>query len=54
MGIDRRINGRAFNDEMRKKHWQHKKAEGRRSHEIELLLNANVPLPEAVRIVDSK
>lgn len=56
MGIDRRQNGRAMcprvAEEMRKRHWERKAAEGRRSHEIELLLNANVPLAEAISIVD--
>lgn len=57
---DRRMNGRAgridprIAEELRKKHWERKAAEGRRSHEIELLLNANVPLAEAIVIVDGK
>lgn len=55
---DRRLNGRAGHvdpriaEELRKRYWAQKQAEGRRSHEIELLLNANVPLAEAIRIVD--
>lgn len=54
--FDRRQNGRAMDprvaEELRKKHWERKRIEGRRSHEIELLLNANVPLAEAIAIVD--
>jgi hypothetical protein len=55
MGFERRINGRALHDlatRANKEHWARKSAEGRRSHEIELLLNANVPLAEAIAIVD--
>lgn len=55
--FDRRMNGRAnprLAEELRKRHWAHKAAEGRRSHEIELLLNANIPLAEAIAIVDAK
>ena len=57
---DRRMNGRAgqvdprIAAELRKQYWARKAAEGRRSHEIELLLNANVPLAEAIAIVDGK
>lgn len=57
---DRRMNGRAgqpdprLAEELRKRFWAQKQAEGRRSHEIELLLNANVPLAEAIAIVDAK
>lgn len=54
---DRRINGRALHDlaqRANKEHWARKAAEGRRSHEIELLLNANIPLAEAIAIVDAK
>lgn len=60
MFYDRRMKGRAgqmdprIAEELRKRHWAHKAAEGRRSHEIELLLNANVPLAEAIRIVDGE
>lgn len=52
---DRRMNGRALHElaqRANREHWQRKQAEGRRSHELELLLNANVPLAEAIRIVD--
>ena len=54
---DRRMNGRALHDlaqRANKEHWARKAAEGRRSHEIELLLNANIPLAEAIAIVDAK
>lgn len=55
MGMERRMNGRALHElaqRANKEHWARKAVEGRRSHEIELLLNANVPLAEAISIVD--
>lgn len=55
MGFERRMNGRALHElaqRANREHWERKAVEGRRSHEIELLLNANVPLAEAIAIVD--
>lgn len=52
---DRRMNGRALHDlaeRARKEHWARKSAQAKRDHELELLLNANIPLAEAIRIVD--
>ena len=54
---DRRMNGRAnprLAEEMRKRHWERKAAEGRRTRELDLLMDAGVPLAEAVKIVDGE
>ena len=55
MCVERRLNGRALQalaTRANKEHWARKQAEGRRTHEIDLLLNANIPLAEAIAIVD--
>lgn len=54
---DRRMNGRALHElaqRANREHWERKHAEGRRTHELDLLLNANIPLAEAIAIVDGK
>lgn len=57
---DRRMNGRAGQmdprivEELRKRHWAHKAAKGRLTRELDLLMDAGVPLAEAVKIVDGE
>lgn len=53
----RRINARDARElsvRANREHWERKQAEGRRTHELDLLLNANIPLAEAIAIVDGK
>lgn len=54
---DRRMNGRALHElaqRANREHWQRKQADAKRDHELNLLLDANIPLAEAIRIVDGK
>jgi hypothetical protein len=54
---DRRMNGRALHElaqRANREHWARKQADAKRDRELELLLNANIPLAEAIAIVDAK